>query len=253
MLIKSRKPAAPPVDPLTQTRADAETHRRAAAAARAEADVTVSAARAQAERLVADAEQHARKLTADANAAEKEAARLDERAGYLAHAEALRGEIPGAEEDIVRLATEADGLREQADGLGRRLAELGEQREQTGVQLATARERGDVEAVTELRGRLAAVDEVVAVLQGQQQAAQDRLTAVGDADGTGELGAAARRWQRLQADLRAVLNWLDPNRPEAVQDRLVADLQMALAANVQRIAEETAPPAPTHDVVVRTH
>ncbi len=110
-----------------------------------------------------------------------------------------------------------------------------------GVQLAAARERGDIEAVTELRGRLAAVDEITSVLQDQREAARVRLAAVGDADGAGEFAAAATGWQALQGELRTVLNRAFPERPEAVLDNALEAAGGFAAALRQHIAEERAP------------
>lgn len=217
-----------------------EQHRTRAAAARTEADTILATARAQAARLVADAETRARQLTADATAAERAAAPLAERATYLGHAEQLRQQISDAEHDVVQLAQEQQQLQETASRLDARLAELGEQRETTAALLAGARERGDVDQVTDLRTRLAGVDEVTGVLQGQHAAARARQLAIGEPTGLGEFAAAANAWQRLTAELRRIENILDPERPEAVHDRLLGDLDAAIAWNLERSAQEKA-------------
>ena len=99
---------------------------------------------------------------------------------------------------------------------------------------------------------MVAVDEVVSALTGQQQAALERLEAVGDARSGGEYAHAVQLLNSLHSELRKVENVLDPARPEAVQDRLLENLQEALAGNLQRIAEEQDPARQhTNQTIVR--
>jgi hypothetical protein len=215
-------------------------------AARAEAEVTVTTARAQAARLVAEAEQHARRLTADAFTAEREAARLDERAGYLDDAENLRVQAADYDEQAEALTDETASLTEQADALTARLADLGVQRENAAARLTAAREAGDVPEVSKARTEMAAVDEVTAVLTGQRDALRARLTAIGEPGGIGELPDALGKAATARAKRRRVLNILDPDRFEAQLDRVVDSLTTVA---YQTIAE-SAPQRPARRQVI---
>lgn len=221
-------------------REDAAQHRARATAARAEAEALLQAATEQAERLVAEARTRAGQLNQDAARADHAAGPLEERATYLHHADQLREQIPDAAQAVTLLVEEADRLAGQIDGLSARLGELGDDRESVGMQLATAAEGGDVDAVTALRTRMAALDEVVAALSRQQQTAEERLLAIGDDESGGEYARATQALAGLRAQLRRAMNWLDPARPEAVQDRLLEELAVAIAGNQERIAEERA-------------
>ena len=237
----------PDTETADSVRAQAEQQRAQAEAARTEADTILTTARAQAARLIADAEARARHLTADAIEAERAAEPLARRAGYLRHAEQLRQQIADAEHDVVQLTTEQDQLHDTVLRLDARLAELGEERETTAAHLAAARERGDVDQVTDLRARLTGVEEVAAVVQGQLVTARQRLLEIGDPDGNGELNRAANAWQGLQDELRRIGNALDPNRPEALLDDIVVGLRAQVA-----IHQEQAKPAPARTTLFAT-
>lgn len=236
------------VEQAARLRAEAEQLRADAAKAARDADELQQTARAEAQRLITEADQKAGRLRGTVPRLQRQAADLDGLAGCFTEAVTFREQIEATGNRIVELASEADRLREQITGLNERLGELGEQRETCGADLAGARERGDVDRVVELRTRIGAVDEVTGVLQGQRQTAQGRLDAIGDPDdGVGELSRTAGSWQALQAALRRTLNAIDPERPEAVQDKLMADLQFAATANLQRIADQQ--PKPVRNVV----
>jgi len=219
---------SPPVDAereATRLFAKAAELRAGIVAARAEADAMLSTARAQAAKLVADAEARARELTSTASATEGEATKAHTRASGFAHAHLLRGTITEADRQAAELTAETETLTAKADGITGRLDELGVQREDTGVQLAAAREAGDIDQVAELRRRLDATDEVVTVLTGQREVPLARRVAI-TAVGSGELAQVRQRAKVAQAELREVLNILDPERPEAQQDRFLRGLEL---------------------------
>ncbi|MFC5910415.1 hypothetical protein [Streptacidiphilus monticola] len=199
--------------------------------------------RAAAEAEVARTE--ANRLEQEARSRDYDAGKAEERASHLRRAEQLDGEIPAAEQIVLQLQAEASELADQADALAQRLAELGVDREGLNVELGRVRDADDINAVAELRSRIAAVDDVTAALSTQQHAAQGRLAAIGDAEGVGELREALGRFRSLQAELRRIENWLYPDRPEAQLDRLMEHFQGSLEGNLQRIsADRAATPAP---------
>lgn len=215
-------------------RGEAAGRRTGAHQARAEAGTLVEAARAQAARLVADAEAQARQLDAEACAADRQAAALEETAGRWAAVDELGGRAREADERALLLAAEAEDVTAQDEALARRVAELGEEREETTRRLAAAREAGDVDQVGSLRARLAAVDEVAGVLAGQRGPLQARLQAIGTADGIGELAGELKTAARLRGEQRRLLNELQPDRIEALADELEACL-------LAQVAELSAP------------
>lgn len=215
-----------------ELRRQAAQDRTEAEHARAAADAIVTTARAQAARLVADAEQQARDLATKARAAEQRAARLEDRAQYRQHANALEQQAGNAEQTARELAAEASDINAQAEARAQRLADLGGQREEVTVRLAAAREAGDVAAVSAARAELAGVDEVVAVLDGQQRTARERLDIIGAPDGGGELARTLAQAQTARVELRRILNILDPDRPEAQADRLLDGFRGAFEAQV---------------------
>ncbi|WP_269857947.1 hypothetical protein [Streptomyces sp. RPT161] len=231
------------VDETTAVRAQAEQARADAHRARAEAETLVATARAEAQRLVAEAEAEARTLSAQAQQAERNAAAFDERAGYLQHADQLRGRIEDAEQQATELRAEADDVAEQIEALTVRLDELGEQREDTTTALTAAREAGEVDSVIKHRNQLAAVDEVVKVLTGQREALQGRLLAIGGPDDpAGELAQVLTQAQAARTELRRIRNALDPERIEAQVDELLDVLQAQVADMTQQ------PATPRHTI-----
>lgn len=239
---------APPTVPLTEEqqaaelRVEIESLQAKVTQARAEADTTVETARAQAARLVDTAQKHAHQLRTDAAGAQYAAEQLHTRATALARIHVLRGVVADADRQAETLSAESKALTEQADGLTARLDELGVDREDTGAQLAAAREAGNVDRVGELRHRLASIDEVAAVLGGQRQVALGRRTAIGDDNGAGELAHARQQTAQAHAEIRELLNTLDPDRPEARRDRLQRRFEMV----AEGLAKDMAPPPVRH-------
>jgi hypothetical protein len=207
---------------------------------RAEADVLVDTARAQAAKLVADAEARVRELTSTTHATEIEASNAHTRASGFARAHTLRGTIAEADRQADALVDEAEALTARAEQITVRLDGLGEQREDTGVQLAAAREAGNVDQVAELRRRLEAVDEVVTVLTAQREVPLARRRAI-TADASGELAQVRRRAAQAETELRQTLNTLDPTRPEARQDWMMRAIEVQSAEAAAKQAKPTSP------------
>jgi chromosome segregation ATPase len=230
-------PAGP--EQAADLRAAAAKLRTDAEQARTEAAALVQRARAEAQRLVTDAEQQAATLTGGLRTAESRAGRLDERASHLEYADVLRDQIEDARQQAARLTAEGEALKEQRTTLAERLTALGTHREEVAEQLDTARNAGDVGAVSGARTELSAIDDVTAVLTGQRDAALTRLQAIGGSgEGRGELPDAEARAAAADAELRRVLNTLDPSRPEAhldvIRDGLMAAVERATAPDEQR-------------------
>lgn len=211
-------------------RAEAEQLTTEAATTRTEAEAHAQAVRAEVQRMIAEAEQQTRTSIKEASALERLAQDLAAVAQYLTHADELQAQVDASEQRAADLVDEADGLGDQVEDLERRLAVLGVQREDTTAALTTAREAGDAEEVTALRGRLAGIDEVVTVLDGRAQAARTAINAIGEMPGAGTLAAAYGQAKNARAQLRKTLNILDPERFEAVQDRLLDLLGDSVAA-----------------------
>jgi hypothetical protein len=150
------------------------------------------------------------------------------------------------------LAHEHQELTGRLAELDGRLAELDAEQRDLETRLGSAREAGDVDSITTLRARSAAVREAREVLAGQRSIAQARMAALGTDEGTGELFDVLNAVRRDMADARKAINLAFPGRPEAVMDRRAADLQAALGGNLERIAEEHhARQQPRRQAVVR--
>jgi DNA repair exonuclease SbcCD ATPase subunit len=214
----------------TQLRERATEARQRAERTRADAEVTLSAARELARRLVTDAETKARALTSEAKTAEVEAGEAEQRARTIDHAQVLRQQIAAAEQHTADLATEHGALTERIAALTGRLAELGQQREDHTVALATAREAGAVEQVTQLWTTMRAVDEVTATLTGQLNTARDRANAIGEPGWAGEYDQAAEVAAELRRQLSDLLDVLDPERPGRLAVALTEEYARVLVA-----------------------
>lgn len=234
----------------TELHAQAEQIRAQAAQLRAEGQDVLAQAQAEADRLRAEADRvlvegrnKSARLNGEASNVERSAEPIQQRAMLLQAAEELVTAIPAAEQRVVTLYSEAESLGEQIESLATRLDKLGEDREEIAVELAKARQVGDVDGVVTARTRMQAVDEVVTELTGQQRAAQERVIAIGAPDDGAELGKAAELVVRMHAQQRAVLNQLDPTRPEAVADALLEQLQEFASAQVELAQEQKNQPA----------
>jgi chromosome segregation ATPase len=229
--------------PSTEMTATADAMRAAAAEGcelarreRTEAGELMNAARAEVARILTEAETKARELSASAGQREQDARGLEARAGWLDTAAGIQGQAEEADAAAIALDDEHAELTAQLAELSPRIARLLSEREDVAGQLADARADADVDRATHLGARLEGLDGVLATLNGQHSAITSRLATLGDADG-GLLGEAIRAAHGHHRDVRRILGDVWPDRPEAVRDRAVAELQAALEANVARIAD----------------
>jgi len=217
-------------------RQEAEDARSRAAEARAEAQERVSAAQAEATRIVREAEAEARTIAAGASSAEHAAERLDERARSYDAAASLEAQAAEAIAVVHSLRDEREQLAAQIAGLDDRIAGFGSERQATEAQRATALGRLDKAAAEDLRREIDATAAVLTEADRQRQALQARMTEIGDGTGPGELHDTLTAASACRAELRSLLNRLDPERPEARADEFMAVVE----ANKARIAAEAA-------------
>lgn len=229
-----------------QLRLEAGQARDLATANRGQAQQAMAAARTQAAGIVVRAEAGARELGADADASEQEAHRLEERAQLLTHAAALQASADEHARTAAELQAEREHLAEVLAGLNCRLTELDGEQQGLTAQLSAARQNAEVDLIASLRGKLEAVQDATAALDGQRKTAQARSDAIGDGSEAfpGELSRATGAAQAVLARLRKVLNILDPERPEAVHDRTWGEITAMIQAQQERIAEEQRKPQP---------
>lgn len=238
-------------------RAQVQELRDQAAQLRAAQETTFAGAQAEADRLRAEAESvltegrnKAARLMAEAANAERSAEPVEKRAVLLEAAEMLETAIPAAEARVVELYGEAEELGETITSLTTRLTKLGEDREEIAVELAAARQAGDVDGVVAARTRIAAVDEVVTELTSQQRAAQERVVAIGAPDDDRELGKAAELVVKMRTQQRQVLNELHPDRAEAQIDAALQQFADCIEVQYGPFQEQQNPPA-RHSTVIR--
>lgn len=215
---------------------------------RAEAERVLADARAEVARIVAEAEATARPLARSAEADDAEAARLAESARVLGCESGIAATAEKAEKAdalVAQLEAERDRLTADVAGIGEELAGLAADRRQTDARLAEADESGDLDAAAAHIARTTAIDRRSAKLE------RDRATALARLDeiGTGEM---LPTWpQKLLADaitqagnhhgsVRTGLNWIWPERDEAVADRKREEWRLILEAQSERIRGEQA-------------
>jgi hypothetical protein len=208
---------------------------------RTEAKVAVAAAADEAERITSAARQGSREAEVQAVADDREAARLEEKAGWIAAAVAEQGRGDGAVERAAVLEAERCQLAAEIADLDGKLASLGGERERAETELAAAKAAVDVGGVTAQRSRLEGIADLAASVTAQRQRAADRLQEVGDGTGqTGEHGAACAVAVRHYAKAEGLLDLAYPDTEGAVQRRWLADFRATVEANAERIAEEAA-------------
>jgi chromosome segregation ATPase len=207
-------------------------------------------AQARIDAITREAEQQARELRADADRREREAHSLTDRATWLANANAERAHAAEADRRVADLEAEHARLAQQAVDQAAKLAALATDHDHTDRQLAAALAGSDVEAVTALRNRIASLTDLTAAAEAARTAAQERLQAIGDGTGPGELTAARQLAEQRHATIARILRNVYPDSPEAVRYRQAADLAAILEANIARIKADAVrkPPAAQHVV-----
>ncbi|MHA6761819.1 coiled-coil domain-containing protein [Streptacidiphilus sp. PAMC 29251] len=224
-----------------ELRAQAQALHDQAAQLRAELQAVLTAGQQEADRLRAEADQvlagarnKANRLRGEAGDTDRSAGPLEERAVLQEAAAVLVAAIPAAESRAAGFYAELEALGVTITGLLGRLEQLGVDREEVGMQLAAAREAGDVDGVVAARARMTAIDEVVASLEGQKRVAEQRVVAVGAPGEDGELDRAEKLVVALIAQQRQVANQLDPDSLQAQADALMAQLVEYAAAQVDQ-------------------
>lgn len=236
---------------LTETtetlRAEAQQLRDHVEQLRAEQDSVIAAAQAEADRLLAAARQQANELRLEAERTDRQAKAVEERCQYFVHRDLLREQLGTAAGTVTTLTREVDGLRAEVADLDEQLAALAVDRQETEAALAAATDAGDIDAAVTARSRLSALDDVAAARTRQRGTAADRLGAIGEPDGAGELRQAVGRHGGLQAELRRVENLIDPKRPEAILDAHAEWLTQV----AQHAAQEQQAPARRANTIIR--
>lgn len=211
-------------------RSNAAQARERAERARTEAEKLLATAREQARVLLGDAEAQARELTAEAKTAATDAGACEQRALTIDHAADLRRRAVDAEQHATTLANEYATITERVATLTGRLADLGQRREDTTIALGAARDAGDVDEVNRLWGAMRALDEVIAALTEQHDAARERATTIGEPGWGGAYDQAASAAAARRRELSDVLDRLDPTRPDRRASATVREYRRALVA-----------------------
>jgi hypothetical protein len=191
-----------------------------------EAQKLLEAAKAEVERIIAKAEAEARPLTEAATAEVKRAAQLSDRFRLLQRAAEVAASAEKAQSAFQAMRDERDQLAAKHAELGQRRSALGTERRGLEVQLATARDAGDLDTMTSIKARLAAIEDLTGTLAGQQAPLQQRMAEIGDGTETftthpvlkklPPLAEARRRAGMSRSDVSRVLDEAFPDRPEAV-------------------------------------
>ncbi|HEY1701200.1 MAG TPA: hypothetical protein VGG75_15960 [Trebonia sp.] len=146
----------------------------------AEAQRLLAEAQAEANRILAEAKSAAQQLQNTARHAAGEAEELTNHARSLAFAANRALEGAEAAAVVAKLEAQRDELLGRAAELERRSRELAaEQGEQDKV-LAAARESGDLDKMTSVKARMAAISDLSATIGGQLDAVNRRLAEIGD-------------------------------------------------------------------------
>jgi chromosome segregation ATPase len=192
----------------------------------AEAQKVLEAAQAEVEKIIARAEAEARPLTDKASGDAKRAAQLIERSRLLNRAAQAAVTAERAQADFRALKDERDQLAEKHAELGQRRTALGAERRGLEAQLAAARETGDLDAITTVKARLAAIEDLDGTLQAQQAPMQQRMAELGTGEETFSTHPALKRLPPLasardhasnrRSEVFGPLNDAFPERPEAV-------------------------------------
>lgn len=234
-----------------ELRAQAQQIQAESEAVRAAAQQEATRLREEADQVLAEGNARANKLHGQASTLADSATPIADRAILLEAAEQLATAIPAAEQQVADLYDELDELGGTIASLQERLAQLGIDREDVGVKLGTARDAGDVDEVTRLRTRLAAIDDVTAALEQQKRTADARVVAVGGPDDDRELAQARVLVTRLLQQQRLVLNQLDPDRFEAQVDAAVGLVHDFLAHQAELQQEQQSQPVRRQTPIVR--
>ena len=178
---------------------------------------------------------------------------MEARARALMAAGGRQSGAQEAEQEARGLMGERERLGGQVAEFGARLARLDGEHQAADGHLAAAQADDDIDAITALRGRLAAIEDQASRIGAQRQEVVSRLEAIGDGEGPGELVEALKAAVKLHAEARSGMNTGWPGRPEAVRDKVAADRRAIFEAAGERLSAMSAagkPDAP-RTVVIR--
>lgn len=186
----------------------------------------LEAAQAEAEKIIAAAKAKAQPLTDAAAAEAKRAADLTERFGHLRRGAELAVIAENARVAYQAMKDERDELATKHAGLAERRNVLGSERRDLEAQLSTARDAGDLDTMTTIKTRLAAIEDLDSTLQAQQAPLQQRMAELGTGDENftthpllktlPPLVKARDEASRRRGPVAGALNLAFPDRPEAV-------------------------------------
>lgn len=195
---------------------------------RAEAGELTAAAQAEADRILSEARGKAQPLISGATAAQRHSEGLTMRSEWLDNAAAERERAAGAQAALGALEAERAALLGQLAGIGTRLERLAESRRELDGQHQAALGAEDLAAVASLNAQIGASDDLARRLEAERTTAQDRLAAIGDGEGLGEL-----RDQRGLVGLGTVQRMLRdvwPDSDETARWRAAQELQATTEA-----------------------
>lgn len=222
-----------------QLEAQARDTREQSAQQIADLERQLAETRAEVERL----DRAARNAQGANYSVEAEAKRLEYCANAYRGAVRLREQAAALDQTAEALTAEAEQLREQDAGYGERLEQVNKQREQAQAALEAAREAADVASIASATATISACEQAAQSLTEQRRPGLDRLAAIGDQDGPGELREALRTAAGNRRNAEDWLDQADPQRPSAIRARQVAQLEreraLTLAALESVAAEAT--------------
>jgi hypothetical protein len=229
-----------------QHRAAAEQLRERASQQQDEAAAIIATAEQDAARIAAEARRRELALIAEATAAGRQAAELEQHATWLADAAAEEAKAVRADQRASDLQAERNTLAAEiadhdavigAAAAGRLAAE---------GKLTEARQAPDVRGIRENLAEIDAQDHLAASRTTDRAEAVARYGVIGDGTDAfpGLLAEALSAAGAHRRSARHILNQVWPDRPEAVQDRALADVNASLAAlGTWAAAQQPAEPA----------
>jgi hypothetical protein len=155
---------------------------------------------------------------------------------------------------LEQLAGEHQGLVARIESLDTKLAALDTKRQDLEGSRTAARTAGDDEAITDLLGRLAGVEEARTSLTRQRDDAAARRDELADSEGNGEIGRLLAKGQRHLAEARKLMNLAFPGRQEDLEDKAAGRLALVAEAILEagaRMREEQRKPQGQPDVQVQ--
>jgi len=191
----------------------------------AEAEAIMAAAQAKADEVLASGRRAAALVSGEASALAREAGEMTERARILGVTARHRQEAVTAGERLAVLQAELESAQETVADADAALPGLQATRGEVVAALEAARLAGDLDGMTALKVRLAAVEDLAATVTARRdaaRAARNRLRAPG-----GPLDVAGREAANPADRVTSVLDRFFPDRPGAAARNLARSAQQA--------------------------